>query len=231
MMILLLFLAFMPEISSASDYIAPLQHDMRCRGCDIVGDSIYKELLKVYRKTKGDTILVGHRMQSNSKQARKKKYFGSEAMADDVLEGVCTRVSTMGDELLGKGHPMSASEVSRYESSLENYCQTLIEEYEDELKERLFSKDIMKPKGVNKWLCVDRAEICNSDHFAAQERQKDMEEKEESKEDASAEDADESKGDSEADGDGYEDVTAKYLNTGKVKEDLANAGSNFKDEV
>jgi len=194
-MLLLYVLATVFSVASA-DYIAPLQHDMRCKGCDLVADSIYKELLKVYRKTKGETILVGHRMQKNSKNVRKKKYFGSEAMAEDVIEGVCTRVSNLGDDLLGKGHPMGAKEVLNYENSLENYCETIIEEHAESLKEKLFNKEIMKPKGVNKWLCIEKAEICTAQYF---ETQKELKEKAEQEKD---EDEDEAGSDSGSDGAG-----------------------------
>ena len=59
--------------------IAPLGHHMRCGGCHIVTQTIFQRMDELEEKAKKETVLVGGRMQKNAKQARKKKYFGTEA--------------------------------------------------------------------------------------------------------------------------------------------------------
>ena len=52
--------------------------------------------IKVLSEDKDKTFQVGHRMQRNQNwqkdDKRKRKYFGSEVMAMDVLERVCSSV-------------------------------------------------------------------------------------------------------------------------------------------
>jgi len=96
-------------------------------------------------------------------------YYGSEAMAEDVMEGVCARVNDLGEELLEERHSdMSYKEVTRVEESLESYCGMIIEEHEDDIKEHLFDKKLAAKEGfdqLRRWLCVDQEAICDGDYF------------------------------------------------------------------
>merc|ERR1711935_818845 len=106
-------------------------------------------------------------MQKNRKNARKKSYFGSEVMAEDIIEGICDRVAktSMGRQLLKKSGQadVTLEESKTTRDSLENYCQGLIEEHEDDIKENLFN--IKQVKKMSKWLCADREKVCEADYF------------------------------------------------------------------
>merc|ERR1712224_318231 len=47
--------------------------------------------------------------------------------------------------------------------SLRNYCQTLVEEYEEEIKENIFRKDFK----FSRWLCHEEAAVCKADQYDA----------------------------------------------------------------
>jgi len=66
-----IFLASLVGVLS-SGYIAPLDKSLKCRGCDLIGQSLHKEFVKIFENTEGQTYLVGGRMQNNAKKARKK---------------------------------------------------------------------------------------------------------------------------------------------------------------
>merc|ERR1719487_498983 len=119
-------------------------------------------------KAKRETVLVGGRMQKNAKQARKKTYYKSEAMAIDVLDNVCAPVKYKGS-LLTKSHSHVVKMKARGEKvgsllgdysdktgkSLKAYCEMVVEEHEEELKEKMFEDG--QEKTFDKWLCVERA--------------------------------------------------------------------------
>ena len=91
-------------------------------------------------------------------------------MAEDVIEGVCKRVGNMGEQLVGDDRytKMTSKEVIRIENSMENYCQTVIEEHEEDVKIKLFQSEMMKRGKINRWLCAEMEEICTENYFETQ---------------------------------------------------------------
>merc|ERR1712028_222542 len=101
---------------------------------------------------------------------RMRKYYGSEAMSLDVLEAVCDGVSgtTNGRALLmmhsKKNDKAPKSEARETGRSLEGYCQTLLEEYEEEIKEKMFAKD--QHTSLGQWLCLDQTGTCSQKTYS-----------------------------------------------------------------
>jgi len=133
----------------------------------------------VHEGTKDKTFQVGHRMQKNQnwqkEDKRKRKYYGSEPMAMDVLEKVCPSLEQQGAKLL-KAHLATRDDLSDAKrsgiirsdadstgTSLQSYCDMLIEEYEEDLKEKMFADK--KKGGWPNWLCVEETGTCTEDEY------------------------------------------------------------------
>ena len=62
------------------------------------------------------------------------------------------------------GKQMDATDGEITGKSLRNYCNTLVEEYEEDLKERMFSTGKGK-KTWSRWLCVEETSVCTEDEY------------------------------------------------------------------
>jgi len=149
---------------------------MRCAACKQVVWSIEDQYQKVVEASKDKTFKVGHRMQNNQKwqndDKRKRKYVGSEIFADEVIEHSCGGLSTRGEpaleEYTGKS-PLAMSSkaaVARVLGrSMENFCQSLVEEHEEDLKGKIMQGEAFEPKNLGKrlkrWLCYRSSGECS----------------------------------------------------------------------
>eukprot|EP00658_Telonema_sp_P-2_P071665 TRINITY_DN6089_c0_g1_i4.p2 TRINITY_DN6089_c0_g1~~TRINITY_DN6089_c0_g1_i4.p2 ORF type:complete len:176 (+),score=40.09 TRINITY_DN6089_c0_g1_i4:385-912(+) len=112
-------------------------------------------------------------MQSNAKQKRKMSYLGSEAMAIDVLEKTCTTaIEPRGKFMLLDGTgDAKKPDLAGAGKALRNYCQTLVEEWEEKIKETVMRGENFQPghlgKRTKRVLCYRQAKVCTREELEA----------------------------------------------------------------
>ena len=172
---LLLAMVAIVSALSPSEPIKPLEKGMRCRACAMITNEIQRQI-KVLSEDKDKTFQVGHRMQRNQNwqkdDKRKRKYFGSEVMAMDVLERVCSSVEKRGYDLVTQyaekslnGRQMGEKDGEVAGEGMKAFCQTLLEEYEEELKEKMFEPVTKGKQSWARWLCVEETSTCKEDDY------------------------------------------------------------------
>ena len=171
-----LALCFVCSVSALSptEPVKPLEKVMRCKACSMITKEVDHQI-EILSEDKDKTFQVGGRMQHNQNwqkdDKRKKKYFGSEVMAMDVLEKVCDAVEPRGLNLVKwhaeknlNGRTMSGKDGDVAGEGMKAFCQTLLEEYEEELKEKMFETAKGKQNWA-RWLCVEETATCKEDDY------------------------------------------------------------------
>lgn len=172
--LVLLGLASIVLALSPSEPVKPLEKFMRCRACAMITKEVQRQI-KLLSEDKDKTFQVGHRMQRNQNwqkdDKRKRKYYGSEVMAMDVLERVCSSVEGRGHILATQhaeknlnGRTVTSSDGRVVGEGMKAFCQTLLEEYEEELKEKMFQPSKGKQSWA-RWLCVEETSTCKEDDY------------------------------------------------------------------
>ena len=76
---------------------------------------------------------------------------GTCLAAGDLSKGLSGGLAGLEDQIQGGGTG----------KSLKSYCETVVEEYEEDLKEKMFNQQIK----LSKWLCLEEAAVCKADDY------------------------------------------------------------------
>lgn len=145
--------------------------------------AIEQEYIEKNASAATETFKVGHRMQHNvnwqKDDKRKRKYVGSEVFAEDVLEDVC---AALGGVSQAVGHRMmedfmnetmhtnhTRSVAARLGNSAASFCNTVVEEHEEEIKEQIMKGEMFLEKHIGtrlkRWLCYRKSSICDANQL------------------------------------------------------------------